>query len=129
MPYVRIETGQPWLAQRSEQLFDGIDRALADVLGVPRGDSLLRLHCHAPGMIRLPRGCDARFVLLEVALFAGRSLATKRALYRALTDAVAALGVPPDAVTVMLVEVALENWGIRNGQPASEAQFDFAIPV
>lgn len=129
MPYVRIETGAGWLEGRSEELFDGIDRALVAVLGVPPGDSLLRLHCHAAEMMRLPRGCDPRFVLLEVALFPGRSLATKRALYRALTDAVAALGVPPAAVTVMLNEVALPDWGIRDGQPASDIRFDFAIGV
>ena len=129
MPYVRIETRHGWLEGRSEELFDAIDRALVAVLGVPPGDSLLRLHCHAPEMMRLPQGTDPRFALLEVSLFPGRSLATKRALYRALTDAVAALGVPPEAVTVMLSEVALDNWGIRNGQPASEVAFDFAIGV
>lgn len=129
MPYVRIETRHGWLQGRNDELFDGIDRALVAVLGVPPGDSLLRLHCHAPQMIRLPQGCDPRFVLLEVALFPGRSLATKRALYRALTDAVAALGVPPEAVTVMLHEVALDNWGVRNGQAASDVRFDFAIAV
>lgn len=129
MPYVRIETRHGWLEGRSEELFDGIDSALVAVLGVPPGDSLLRLHCHAPAMIRLPRGCNPRFVLLEVSLFPGRTLVTKRALYRVLTDAVAALGVPPDAVTVMLNEVALDNWGIRNGQAASEVTFDFAIGV
>ena len=129
MPYVRIETRQGWLEGRYNELFDGIDRALVDVLGVPLGDSLLRLHYHADEMIRLPQGCDPRFVLLEVALFPGRTLTTKRALYRALTDAVAALGVPPNAVTVMLNEVALDNWGIRNGQAASDISFDFAINV
>jgi len=127
MPYVRIETLDGWLEGRTAELFDAIDRALVAVLGVPPGDSLLRLHCHADGMMRLPQGCDPRFVLFEVSLFTGRTLATKRALYRALTDAVAALGVPPEAVTVMLNEVALENWGIRNGQAASEVAFDFAI--
>lgn len=129
MPYVRVETRHGWLDGRSVELFDAIDSALVAVLGVPPGDSLLRLQAHAPEMIRLPQGCDPRFMLLEVALFPGRSLATKRALYRALTDAVAALGVPPAAVTVMLHEVALDNWGIRNGQAASDLRFDFAINV
>ena len=129
MPYVRIETSHGWLEGRSEELFDAIDRALVAVLGVPPNDSLLRLQSHAERMIRLPQGCDPRFVLLEVSLFAGRTLATKRALYRALTDAVAALGVPADAVTVMLNEVVLENWGIRDGQVASGVSFDFAIGV
>jgi phenylpyruvate tautomerase PptA (4-oxalocrotonate tautomerase family) len=128
MPYIRIETCQGWLEGRNDELFDAIDSALVAVLNVPPGDSLLRLHCHAADMIRLPRGTDPRFVLLEVALFPGRTLATKHALYRALTAAVAALGVPPEAVTVMLHEVALDNWGIRNGQPASDFSFDF-LPI
>jgi len=129
VPYVRIETRQGWLEPRSAELFDAIDQARVAVLGVPPGDSLQRLHTHAEGMVRLPQGCDPHFVLLEVSLFPGRSLTTKRALYRALTDAAAAVGVPPEAVTVMLNEVALENWGIRNGQVATEVGFDFVIGV
>jgi phenylpyruvate tautomerase PptA (4-oxalocrotonate tautomerase family) len=127
MPCIRIETTEGWLAGRNQALFDGIDRALVEVLGVPPGDSLMRLVCHEAAAIRLPRSADPCFVLMEVSLFAGRSMPTKRALYRALTDAVAALGVAPEQVTVALYEVALENWGIRDGRPASEIVFDFPI--
>ncbi len=126
MPYVRIETGGDWLKPRAAALFDAIDGALTTVLKVPPNDSLIRLHCHDPAMIRLPRGVDADFVLLEVALFPGRNADTKAALYRELTAALGRLGVTESRVTVALYEVGLDDWGI-GGRPAGEIQFGFPL--
>ena len=48
--------------------------------------------------------------IIDVTLFHGRDLETRRALVRALTDATReALGVPPDSVTVVLREVSRED--------------------
>ncbi len=40
-----------------------------------------------------------------------------------------ALGIAPDDVFILLNEVALENWGIRGGVPASEADLGFKVNV
>ncbi len=127
MPYVRVETVGEWLAPRAAELFDRIDQVLVAVLGVPPRDAFMRLECHPAGRARLPGGADARFVLLRVELFAGRSLDSKRALYRGLAAALAELGVPPAALTVALDEIALDNWGLQGGTPASELAFGFEI--
>lgn len=126
MPYVRVETCGDWLKPRAAALFAGIDGALVRVLKVPPDDSLIRLVCHDPELIRLPRGAAPDFVLLEVSLFPGRSPATKAALYRELTAALAALGVEAARVTIALCEIGLDDWGI-GGRPASQLQFDFPI--
>lgn len=128
MPYVRIETRGDWLRPRAPELFAGIDAALVRVLKVPPEDSLIRLVCHDPDLVRLPRGADPHFVFIEVALFPGRSADAKAMLQRALTAALDPLGVAPAAVTVALVEIGLDNWGI-GGQPASRMLFPFAIEV
>lgn len=126
MPYIRIETCGDWLKPRAAALFDAIDAALVKVLKVPPADSLIRLVCHDPELIRLPRGAAPDFVLIEVALFPGRSPETKAALYRELTAAAAALGVDAARVTIALVEIGLDDWGI-GGRPASRLQFAFPI--
>lgn len=119
MPYIRIETCGDWLKPHAAALFAGIDAALTRVLKVPPRDSLIRMHCHEPDLISLPRGAEPDFVLLEVALFPGRSPDTKAALYRELTAALAALGVAPSRVTIALLEIGLHDWGI-GGRPAHE---------
>ena len=126
MPYVRIETRGDWLQVQAAALFAGIDAALVRVLQVPPDDALIRLQCHDPALVRLPRGAAPDFVLVEVALFPGRSPDTKAALYRALTAALVALGVTETRVTIALYEIGLDDWGI-GGRPARELKFAFPL--
>ena len=128
MPCLRIETTAGWL-QGSATLFDRIDAVLCRVLGVPPNDSLIRLHEYPAENMRLPAKCGARYVYIEVALFAGRSLETKRALYQGLTQVLADCGAKPADVTIALIEVPLENWGIDGGRPASDIAFGFTIAI
>lgn len=128
MPYVTIETRGDWLKPRAAELFAAIDAALVRVLKVPPEDSLVRLVCHDPDLVRLPRSADPHFVFVEIALFPGRSLDTKTMLYRELTTALAPLGVAPEALIIALRETGLDNWGI-GARPASAVQFSFPIEV
>ncbi|WP_075732043.1 tautomerase family protein [Streptomyces acidiscabies] len=61
---------------------------------------------------------------VEVTMFPGRSTEDKRALYTAIVAGLRPAGIVPGAVTVVLREPALENWGIRGGRPASEVLRD-----
>jgi phenylpyruvate tautomerase PptA (4-oxalocrotonate tautomerase family) len=40
-----------------------------------------------------------------------------------------ALGIAPDDIFIVLNEVALENWGIRGGVPASEVELGFKVNI
>jgi phenylpyruvate tautomerase PptA (4-oxalocrotonate tautomerase family) len=77
----------------------------------------------------IPTGRSERFTRIAIALFAGRSLEAKRALYRSIVRNVAALGVPENDIKIILLDVPLENWGIRGGVPASEVDIGFKIDV
>lgn len=57
---------------------------------------------------------------VEVAMFPGRSPAQKRALFQAIITGCVDCRVPADAVTIVLHEPSLENWGIRGGQAAAD---------
>jgi len=43
-------------------------------------------------------------------------------------DALAAFGLAPNEIKVMLIEVPRENWGLR-GMPGSEVQLGFKVEV
>jgi hypothetical protein len=53
-------------------------------------------------------------------MFAGRSLDTKHALYKAIVKNLSEIGVPATEIKTILVDVPAENWGLRGGLPASE---------
>lgn len=129
MPCLRIETTQGWLEDSSAELFDRIDAVLCRVLKVPPNDSLIRLHEYPREKLRLPATAGERYTCIEVALFAGRSLETKRALYAALTGVMVDMGAAAEDVVIALHEVALDNWGINGGKPASELVFGFPISI
>jgi phenylpyruvate tautomerase PptA (4-oxalocrotonate tautomerase family) len=69
------------------------------------------------------------YVLISIDAFAGRSLEAKRSLYAAIVRNLDPLGIPKDHVTILLREIATENWGIRGGQAACDVELGFKIEV
>lgn len=59
--------------------------------------------------------------IVQVQMLRGRSAAQKRALITGLTRVMAeVVGISPDRVTVVILEVESESWG-RGGLPLSDA--------
>lgn len=127
MPYARLEVPTGLDPRQHDAMLDALDEALSRVLGVPRNDSFLRLYEYQPGRARVPRIHGPRFVFVEVQLFAGRSRATKARLYQAIVAALTASGVPATDITIALLDIPLDNWGIRGGQPASDVALGIEI--
>lgn len=128
MPNTRIETRTGWIVD-APAVIDAVQSALRDVLRLPDWDRTLRLIEHDPTHFAVPPGRGARYTLVEVTMFAGRSMETKRSLYRAIVGNLGGLGVPPADIKITLLEVPPENWGIRGGHPASEVALGFEIKV
>ncbi len=128
MPNTRIETRAGWVADASA-VIDAVQAALREALQLPEWDRTLRLVEHAASHFAVPPGRGPRYTLVEVTMFAGRSMAAKRALYQAVVRNLGALGVPAPDIKITLIEVPPENWGIRGGQPASEVELGFEIKV
>lgn len=57
---------------------------------------------------------------MDIAVFEGRDLAVKKALYKAINLELAKLGIKPNDIFIMLLEVPKDNFGIEGGKPASE---------
>jgi phenylpyruvate tautomerase PptA (4-oxalocrotonate tautomerase family) len=128
MPLVRIETRRGLTTAQKRALLDATHAALVTALEIPARDRHQRIMEYDPEDVDTPGRGDA-WTLVTVTMFAGRSLRAKRTLYRALVDNLAAAGVPPEDVTIVLQEVPLHDWGIRGGQPASEVDLGFTVQV
>ena len=128
MPNTKIETRVGWIVD-APAVIESVQSALRDVLRLPEWDRTLRLIEHEPSHFAVPPGKGPRFTLIEVTMFAGRSMEAKRSLYQAIVRNLGELGVPPADIKITLIEVPPENWGIRGGQPASEVDLGFEIKV
>jgi phenylpyruvate tautomerase PptA (4-oxalocrotonate tautomerase family) len=128
MPSTLIETRAGWVLS-PEAVISAVHSAVAEALKLPDWDRTVRLVEHAKTHFPPPPGRGERYTLVEISLFKGRSIEAKRALYQGVVAGLEALGVPPSDVTITLIEVAAENWGVRGGQPASEVDLGFRIDV
>ena len=128
MPSTLIETRVGWVTS-PEAILSAVHAAVAQALKLPDWDGTIRLVEHPASHFPGPPGRGERFTLVTITLFKGRSLSAKRALYRALVESLEAAGVPPTDVTITLLEVEAENWGIRGGQMASEVDLGFKVDV
>ena len=128
MPSTRITTGA-WAESNAGSLIEAIQGALEESLKIPDWDRDIVLYIVPAGRRIVPSGRSDRYTRIEIAMFAGRSLEAKRALYRCIVRNLERLGVPTTEIKIILVEVPPENWGIRGGVPASEVDLGFKVDV
>ena len=129
MPISRIEVRKHWSAEDKRRLMETLHNALMAAFKIPSDDKLIRFVEYAPEDFVVPPGCTENYVLIELSIFPGRSLEAKRRLYRAIVDGLAEIGIAASDVRIVLHEVAMENWGIRGGIPASEVDLGFSVKV
>lgn len=130
MPLVRIDlaAGRPLEVRRT--IGDVIYDAMHETLAVPANDRFQVLTEHPsrdlmidPGYLGIER--TPACVVIQVTLSEGRTLAQKRAFYKAVADGLhARVGQRREDVFINLVEVRREDWSFGNGeaQYAAEAR-------
>jgi phenylpyruvate tautomerase PptA (4-oxalocrotonate tautomerase family) len=129
MPDVLAEVRKGWIADGGPRLLDAIHAGIVEALRTPEDDKVLRLVQHPPEDFAIPGSAGERYTHIEITMFAGRTLAAKRALYRAIVRNLERFGVPPDDVKIILIEVAPESVGMRGGIAACDLDIGYAIKV
>lgn len=129
----------PWRASTLEgrtvgekrAMVEAVRGALSEALRAPDEDPTVRLAEYPAELYTLPypdRHSD-RFALVEITMFAGRSMETKRRLYDAVVRRLDDVGVPPQDVLIVLHEPPLHNWAVDGGTPADEADIGFDVEI
>jgi hypothetical protein len=129
MPDVLVEVRQGWLGNEGSQFLHAIHAGIVEVLRTPEDDKILRLVEHMPAHFAVPSPAGERYTHIEITMFAGRTLATKRALYKAIVNHLGPFGVPENDVKIILIEVSPESVGMRGGEPACDLDIGYEIKV
>jgi phenylpyruvate tautomerase PptA (4-oxalocrotonate tautomerase family) len=129
MPLVTIETRRGLPPATKHALKAAVHDALVAAFKIPDHDRTQRFVEHAPEDFDVPPGRGARFTLVTITAFPGRSPEAKRALYREIAARAAAAGVPAADVFVVLQEPPMENWSLRDGAPVDKAALGFKVEV
>jgi hypothetical protein len=129
MPDVLAEVRKGWVIGRGSQFLDAIHAGIVEALHTPEDDKVLRLVEHPPEHFAIPGSASERYTHIEITMFAGRTLAAKRKLYKAIVRNLEPFGVPANDVKVILIEVSAESVGMRGGVAACDLDVGYEIKV
>ncbi len=122
MPLVRIDLAPGHSPEVRVSLGDAVHRALVATFNVPEPDrfQVIAEHPAVHGLVITPsfQGVDhlPQAMFVQITAARGRSNDTKRALYRAIADNVAATGaVRREDVIINITEVERVDWSFGNG--------------
>lgn len=128
MPIVTIVLRDIWTPLEVHGISEAVHEALVEAFRIPEHDHFHRIDVRDASAFALHEGTSERFVLIEMAIFPGRSPETKARLYAAIASRLARFGVRADDQLVVLHEQPLENWG-RGGRSAAVAPPSFRLDV
>ncbi len=117
MPLAKIEVRRSWPPEKVHAIIEAVYLAQREALKVPERDRQIRFIEHKPEHFHVPPGKTENFTLVEIALFAGRSIEAKRSLYQSIVKNLGEVGIAPSDIFIVLHDVPLDNWGIRGGVP------------
>ncbi len=129
MPITKIELSKSWSSSDKERLVEFVHETMVKVLKIPEHDRLIRLVEYEAGNFYCPKNGSDNYVLFEISLFPGRTLETKRRLYKKLCEGMESFGISANDTRVVLNEVPMDNWGIRGGQAGSDVVLGFKTNV
>ena len=122
MPLVEIDLLRGRSEEELDAISDAVHEAMVAVLDVPQRDRFQIITERPPGYLRfdpnyLDIGRDEGFLLIRITLAAGRTADAKQAFYRRVAGLlVERTGMPPENVTVVMVENGREDWSFGLGQ-------------
>ena len=129
MPLTRIEGRRPRSDDEVQAVIEALYQAQREALQVPEWDRQIRYVEHKADYFHVVPGRTENYLLVEISLFAGRSIDAKRALYRSIVQRLGRLGVQPSDITIVVYDIPLHDWGIRGGQAASDVDLGFKVDI
>lgn len=129
MAQFKIYGRASYLRSSHREIGELVHHAAREALQLPADKRFHRFIALEDWQLVAPEDRSERYLILEVLMFSGRSVATKKALMRALMSGLSSgLGLSVDDIEVTIVESPRENWGIR-GQHGDELALPYKVEI
>ncbi len=130
MPFVLIEVRKEYSPEHEMRMMEVVRSAIEEAFQKP-DDINVCLSVHQSHRFACPpsKTHPDLYTHISIDCIVGRSLETKRMLYRCIVENLETLGIPKDHVKILLRETLRENWGIRGGQAACDVDLGYTIEV
>lgn len=114
------------LIGRAQAISDGIHQCTIGVLGLPADKRFHRFIPLEPEFFFHPTDRSEAYTIIEVSMFEGRSVETKKLLIQGLYDVLRPLSILAHDLEITIFETPRASWGIR-GAPADELTLNYKV--
>ena len=129
MPQVKVYGIDTQLNPLKGRLSDVIHSCVVDALQFPLDKRAHRFFPLDATDFFYPAGRTERYTIIEISMFEGRSVETKKRLIRLLFERIhAELGISSQDIEVTITETPKHNWGFR-GLPGDETALNYKVEV
>lgn len=127
MPLVKIDIEKGQSREFLLSLMDLTMNCVKEGLKLPQDDTNIRLTEFEPGFFRMKTPYR---IIIEISMFAGRSVEAKRNLYQLITNTLfEKLAVEKTHVFILINDQPKENWGVRGGVAACDLELGFKVDI
>ena len=129
MAQIKVYGLHDHLNMKRQAISNAIHRAAREALGLPEEKRFHRFIGLAAEDFVYPGDRSRHYTIIEVSMFEGRTVETKKAFIRLLfTYLESGCGIAPQDVEITITETPQHNWGIR-GVPADELALNYKVKV
>ncbi|HLQ76816.1 MAG TPA: tautomerase family protein [Terriglobia bacterium] len=129
MAQIKIYGIRIYLDPIKGRLSDVIHSCVMDALQFPADKRAHRFFPLDAGDFFYPAGRTERYTIIEISLFEGRSIETKKRLIRLLFERIHAdLGISPQDLEITITETPKHNWGFR-GSAGDEISLNYKVEI
>ena len=128
MAQVKVYGLRGHLEEVRTELSDVIHSCLVDALELPVDKRFQRFISFSPDDFIYSANRTKRYTIIEISMFEGRSVESKKQLIRLLFKRCSALGITENDLEITIFETPKHNWGIR-GVPGDELDLSYKVKV
>jgi 4-oxalocrotonate tautomerase family enzyme len=129
MAQIKVYGLHDHLNAKRQAISNAIHASAMEALGLPEEKRFHRFIGLAAEDFIYPGDRSRKYTIVEISMFEGRTVETKKALIRLLFERLDAdCGIPAQDVEITITETPQHNWGIR-GLPADELALTYKVKV
>ncbi|WP_221389581.1 tautomerase family protein [Dyadobacter sp. NIV53] len=129
MPQIKIYGLEECLKPKRELLSNVLHSCIVEAFKYPLDKSAHRFFYLDQKDFYYPQGRSKQYTIIEISLFEGRSIESKRMLYKLIFERFEnEMGISANDIEITLTETPIYNWGIR-GKSADELLLDYQIRI
>jgi phenylpyruvate tautomerase PptA (4-oxalocrotonate tautomerase family) len=127
MPTVKIELASGREIETLIKIRDSVMGSVIESLKLPSNDRNIRIIEYSSELFQMKPPNE---MLIEIAMFEGRTKETKKKLFQTIVSNLEMNGlIDKNKVLITIHEQPLENWGVRGGIPADEIDLGFNVKI